>query len=224
LTSSPLEQAYSQHVSATRPKGTSISSSPTTTHPATGSSLDPAEICSLPPRDLQERLEWIRREILPHAVGSQRTGSGRAIELEAAAGLEWKLERLIEAERECCSGIDFEQVASAIPGRLRLEIRGVDPDAAIFSTLAGVRPSRGPRSPAARFAKAAGIGALGSVFLCCVLPLGAGALVGSTALSFLDAPLPIGIGALLGGGAAWWWLGRQGDRTSAVPGSCDSGC
>jgi len=201
-----------------------MSSSPTTTHPTATSGLDPAEICALPPRDLQERLEWIRREILPHAVDSQRTGSGRAIELEAAAGLEWKLERLIEAESECCSGIDFERVASAIPGRVGLEIRGVDPDAAIFATLADVRPSGGPTSPAPRFAKAAAIGVLGSVFVCCVLPIGAGALLGGTALSFLDAPLPIGIGALLGGGAAWWWLGRQGDRTSAVTGSCDSGC
>ena len=139
-------------------------------------------------------------------VGGRATvPDGIAIDLQEE---EWYL---IEAERACCSGVAFEQVPSAAPDRLRLEIRGVDPDAPIFGALsAGVLPD-GPTSPGRRFAVATGIGVLGSVFVCCVLPIGAGALLGSSAaaFSFFDAPVPIGIGALLGGGATWWWLGRN---------------
>jgi hypothetical protein len=188
-------------------------------------SIDPAEICTLPPRDLQQRLAWIRREILPHTISSDRIESGRAIELADAEGLRWKLARLIEAEAECCSGIVFEPMPSQAPDRVRLEIRGVDPDASIFDALAengsAAAISRGPR-----LVKATGIGVLGSVFVCCVLPIGVGAALGSgaAAFSFLDAPLPIALGALLGGGAAWWWLGRKNPLREAAAGDCGSGC
>ena len=97
--------------------------------------LDPAGVCTLPKDGLAERLAWIREEILPHACRSERLEAGFAWELDAAPGLAEKLDRLIALERECCSSIVFERTDSSVPGRLRLEVRGIDPDAAVFRVL-----------------------------------------------------------------------------------------
>jgi len=189
------------HADTTRPAG---SESP---------SLDPAEVCTLPAGGLEDRLAWIRDEILPHVVETVRLDRGLAFELAMAPGLSEKLDRLIELERECCSGISFECAASATPGRLRLEVRGIDPDTAIFRSL---RVPAAPPPAGARVAKAAGIGALASFFVCCVLPVAALALLGAAAapLASLDGPGPIAAGALIGGTVAWWLLGRRHPRSS----------
>jgi hypothetical protein len=96
---------------------------------------DPAAVCTLAADALVARLAWIRDEILPHARAAERLDAGLAWELADAPGLAEKLDRLIALERDCCSGIVFARVASATPGRIRLEIRGVDPDAPVFRTL-----------------------------------------------------------------------------------------
>jgi hypothetical protein len=172
--------------------------------------VDPLAVCSLPANSLDERRQWIRDEILPHAVETESLVKGRgvAIELRDAPGLADKLDRLIELERDCCSSIGFERTTGATSGRLRLEIRGVDPHAAVFQSLQ--MPTRAT-SPAGRLLKALGIGTLGSFVVCCVLPVAAVALVGAAAapLTTLDGPVPIALGALLGGGIGWWWLGRR---------------
>jgi hypothetical protein len=61
--------------------------------------------CTLPPDALRERLDWIRSEILPHAVASERLADGVAWELDDVPDLAAKLDRLVELERECCSGM-----------------------------------------------------------------------------------------------------------------------
>ena len=185
--------------------------------------VDPAEICTLPPEDLTERLAWVRAEILPHAIETVRLQRGLAFELTPVPGLVEKLDRLIELERECCSGIDFERLASATPGGLRLEVRGIDPDAAIFQSL-GVPEAQAPVR--ARIAKAAGIGALGSLVVCCVLPGAAVAVLGAAAapLTSLDGPGPIAAGALIGGTVAWRWLGRRRTRAGPTAGASPTAC
>lgn len=102
--------------------------------------------CTLSDDGLGRRLDWIRREILPHAVEAARQPEGLALELEAAPGLAERIDRWIALERECCAGLVFERRASATPGRLRVEIRGIDPDASLFREL--VR--RAPAEPASR--------------------------------------------------------------------------
>lgn len=97
--------------------------------------MDPAASCTLPPRALRERIAWIRDEILVHARSSERLESRIAWELDGAPGLAEKIERLIALERECCSGIVFERTASASPGRLRLEVRGIDPTSELLPLL-----------------------------------------------------------------------------------------
>ena len=187
-----------------------------------GPGLDPAEVCTLTADGLGDRMAWIQREILPHAVETGRLERGLAIEMAAAPGLEEKLDRLIQLERECCSEIVFERCESAVPGRLRLEVRGVDPDAAVFHSFHVPRAKAPVR---ARLAKAAGTGVMASVFVCCVLPVAAVALVGAVAapLVALDGPGPIAAGALGGGFAAWRWLGRRSCR-GAGPEAPDSAC
>lgn len=185
--------------------------------------LDPAAVCSLPPDDMAARMAWVRQEILPHAIETVRLGRGLAFELLAAPGLGERLDRLVELERACCSEIVFESMASAVPGRLRLEVRGIDPDAEIFRSL-DVPASTGEQpSLRARVAQAAAAGVLGSLILCCVLPVAAVAALGTAAapLTALDGPVPIALGALVGGTAAWWWLGR---RRVAHDAGCGPGC
>lgn len=98
---------------------------------------DAAAACTLSPDGLAERLAWIRTEVVPHVVETERVDDGLALELAAAPGLAGTLERWIALERECCAGLSFARRASAAPGRLRLEIRGIDPDAAALSLLRG---------------------------------------------------------------------------------------
>lgn len=97
--------------------------------------LDLAEVCTLTPKGLSERLAWIRDEILPHARFSERLDSGLAWELDPAPGLAEKLDHLVALERECCRGIVFERRNGAQRGGLRLEVRGIDPEAAVFRAL-----------------------------------------------------------------------------------------
>jgi hypothetical protein len=106
---------------------------------ASGPAVDPAEVCTLPSDDLRERLAWISREILPHVTGVTRLDDGLRLDLKAAPGLAQTLDHWIALERECCSGIQYQRVADPSPDRLRLEIRGVDPEASIFAPLAGSR-------------------------------------------------------------------------------------
>jgi hypothetical protein len=97
--------------------------------------LHPAEVCTLSTDGLSERIAWIRDEILPHALRTERLANGVAWELDAAPGLAEKIDHLIALERECCRGIAFERTNGSAPGRLRLEVRGVDPDATVFRKL-----------------------------------------------------------------------------------------
>lgn len=190
--------------------------------------LDPAEVCTLSPAGLSERIAWIRKEILPHARRTERLEAGLAWELDAAPGLANKLDHLIALERECCSGIVFERFESATRGRVRLEVRGIDPDAEAFRSLGA--PGAGRLAAPSRLAKAAGVGVVASGFVCCVLPAIAAALLGSIAapLAALDGPGPIAVGALVAGGGAWWWLGhrrlgaRSGERPAGA--ACGPGC
>jgi len=198
-----------------------------TAQPA-GSAGDPAALCTLSADGLSDRLAWIRQEILPHAIESARLERGLAFELVAVPGLAEKIDQLILLERECCSSLQLERKESGHPGRLRLEVRGIDPDAPIFRALRirSAQPSR-----RARLAKAAGAGVLTSVFVCCVLPVAGATLLGATTLPLLtplDGPGPIAAGALLAGAVAWRWLGRQQRRETARSlrrgASCGSGC
>jgi hypothetical protein len=93
-------------------------------------------------------------------------------------------------------------------------VRGVDPEA-LLSTL-HVDASEPPRRLGGRIAKAAGTGTLLSLFVCCVLPIAAAAVLGAAVaapFASLDNPWTIAAAAVLFGGAAFAWQGRR--RASA---------
>ena len=190
--------------------------------------LDLAEVCTLPRDGLGERMAWIRDEILPHARRTERLEFGLAWDLDMAPGLVEKLDHLIALERECCRGIVFARTQASVPGLLRFEVRGIDPDAAVFRALRVER--EGGRARWAHLAKAGGLGMLVSLVVCCVLPLLAAALVGSAAaapLLLLDQPWVIGLGALAATAVARWWLSHRsaaGASASRTDGACGSGC
>jgi hypothetical protein len=79
--------------------------------------------CSLGPGELDDRVRWIRREILPHALTRQELPSGFAWEFADAPGLAERLDRLVALENGCCGALAFARVPAAEPGRQRLEVR-----------------------------------------------------------------------------------------------------
>ncbi len=184
-----------------------------TSAPAMG--LDPARVCTLPPAELGARLAWIRGSLLPHAVLREPLEGGVAFEFTAADGLPEALDELVRLEADCCAGIGFAHVPSRDPGHRRLEIHGVDPAAPWLAAPLPVPDGRG------RLVRALVAGTLGSLVVCCALPLAAGAVVGAAAapLLALDAPVPIALGAALGSALAWRRAGR---RRAATP--CGPGC
>ncbi|MGI9431636.1 MAG: hypothetical protein ACR2PQ_05450, partial [Myxococcota bacterium] len=91
-----------------------------------------------------------------------------------------------------------------------LEIRGVAPDSPILQERTPVDP----REPGVgkRLGRAAGIGTVISLLVCCVLPVGAAALLGATAaapFASLDQPWIIAGSGLIFAGATFVWQGRK---------------
>jgi len=52
-----------------------------------------------------------------------------------------RLEDLISLERECCSDITFDRRESAKPGRIRLEIHGIDTESQLVQVLGVLEPT-----------------------------------------------------------------------------------
>ena len=134
-------------------------------------------LCTLPPERLAERLAWIRDEILPHALRSERLADGFAWELEDTPGLAETLDRWIALERDCCGGAEFVRTPGSQPGWIRLEVRGVDVEAAPFRALAAHLDEGG----GSRLAKAGVLGVAAACVACCALPLTASAILGGAA-------------------------------------------
>jgi len=91
--------------------------------------------CSLSSAELEDRLEMIRKEILPHVRRTEHLPDGRAWEFGETPGMRAKLEQWVELERRCCGGLDWklERLPS---GRLRLAVLGVEPGSGFFGLLA----------------------------------------------------------------------------------------
>jgi hypothetical protein len=194
---------------------------------AGGQRLDPREVCTLTSEEMGDRLTWIGAEILPHAERRSDGADFVRLELHDVPGLCAKLDRLVELERDCCAEIEFAHGPGSAPGTRWLEIRGVDPQT-VLRDMATDRHSTGARQGLARrIARAAGVGTLASLFVCCVLPIAAVALIGgatASALGALDQPVVIAGAALLFGGAAFLWRRRPSTPSPVEPDAGDAGC
>lgn len=93
-------------------------------------------VCSLSDRELEERRAMVRAEILPLVERSERIEGGFAVEGAATPELRRKLDALVALERRCCASVDWRLREDRETGRLRLEVRGLDPDAAVLGGLA----------------------------------------------------------------------------------------
>ena len=174
------------------------------------------DACTLTPPEFGERLRWIREEILPHAKGREALEGGVAWRFEAEPSVRAKLEQLVALESKCCDSdaIRFEIHEEPAAGALRLEVHGIDPE----SLLLAATPAAGEGSSALkRLLKAGGTGAVGSVFVLCVLPIGIAAIAGASVaapLAGLESPATLAGGSLVFGAAAWWLLRRRETRRS----------
>jgi hypothetical protein len=132
--------------------------------------------CTLSPDDLKQRIAWIQAELLPHV---------RVWELEDAPGVQQKLEQWIALERQCCTSLALRVTRRW--GRLRL-------------TLGRPGPGR-----LQSLAKLGGAGVLGSLALCCGLPLVAAGFTGGAALGGWT----VGLGGVLATVGFLWWRRRR---------------
>ncbi len=186
-----------------------------------------AGACTLDEDGLGERLAWIRAEILPHALSREVLPDGVSWTLRDVPGLAAKLDTLVALERDCCSGLVFEHGPGASAGQRRLEVRGIDPHAAVFSALAIDESRKG--TTVTRLAKAAGTGTLLGLLVCCVLPIAGAAVLGASGAAFLtslDDPGVIGGAALVFGGATFVLQGRRRRTRTSVAASpaCGPDC
>lgn len=83
------------------------------------------EACSLPAGEREERGAAIRADLMAHVQQERALADGHAWAFPRTPELRAKLERWIEAERRCCSGLGFAVREDG--ERLWLEVTGLAP-------------------------------------------------------------------------------------------------
>jgi len=193
----------------------------TTSNRPTCTLEDPRSACSLDDRGLKDRLARIRDEILPLIIRREPRPGVRLLFQDGPA-TRTLLEAWVEEERACCASLDWKLEPTATPGELRLDIQGLDPDAAWLDALAPeVRSRAGGAVPGA--IRAGGIGVALSLLTFCGLPILAAALFGGTvagAMAGFDDPLVIGAGAIAIGAGIWGFGRWRAGRGTARERSC----
>ncbi len=179
-----------------------------------------ADFCTLSPEDLEQRVAMIRREILPRVLAKLELEDGVGWEFEATADNRKKLEELTELERQCCRGLSFEIREDPNGTRLRWEILGIDPNTAIFGDL-NLEPAVHENARAGSWKallRRGGLGAVISIGVCCVLPIGLVSLVGvgfAAPFTKLDNPWIIAVSSVVIAGGIGWIENRRGARRAA---------
>jgi hypothetical protein len=174
------------------------------------------DVCTLPRDELRERVAVVRRDILSQTTRRETLTDGMAFEFAATPAMKEQLEELVEFERECCSGLDWN--LGRVGPVLRLSVRGLAPDS---DALRASDIAPGGRVPASfsRLARAGGLGAAAALFLCCVAPIGVAVVAGAALaapLAVLDQPLVIAATFAVVTATTWLWLGRRAARHAAT--------
>lgn len=92
-------------------------------------------LCSLSDAELEARRATVRAEILPYLDGGERLEGGFAVEGRSTPLLRQKLQALVAFERRCCADVDW-RLSETPGGRLRLEVRGLEPGSTLLGSLA----------------------------------------------------------------------------------------
>ena len=166
--------------------------------------MNDRSLCSLNDEELEERRAMVRAEILPQVRKAERIEGGFAIETDPTPEMRRKLDDLVALERRCCSSVSWDVSDDTREGRVRLEVRGLDPDSGLLGSL--FERSTPPKRTLLQVVKAGGLGLGASFFVLCVLPIGLAAVGGAalaSRLCGLESPLTLALGALLLGSAAW---------------------
>ena len=182
--------------------------------------LSSEDVCKLPSEELQDRSDMLRRELIHLVIRREPLSDGVAFEFAYTPVMQKKLEDLVAFERNCCSALTWS-LARPASDILRLSVRGLTPDSDFFRGLGGGEASSPMRGHVQRIAKAAGFGAVTGFLLCCVIPLGLAAALGTAVAApfvWLDDPFVIAIAAVLLAVPAWLWMRRQAATV------CTDGC
>lgn len=202
---------------------------------------DIRQICSLSDEEFEARRAALERGLWSKVRERRTLENGVALGFEATPGIRSALEDFIAFEQGCCSSLRFAVRESG--AGVELEIRGLDPESSFPVPVGGeLESGPGSASPATpraagfwrRAIAAAGLGSVGALILCCVLPVAGVALFGAALaapLTSLDNPWAISSTALALAGGSWLWRGRRDASRRAVTrigagASCstDGGC
>ena len=176
------------------------------------------EICNLPDEELEARRTRVSQELFAFVRKREERPEGLALYFDETPEMREQLNQFVAAERVCCSSLDWSVHNDS--GALRLEINGIDPRSAAFASVgsgSGLPEELEPEGSGIwpRLFRSIGLGSFGAIFVCCVLPLGIAAVVGTTPLLFLDNPWLIAGSAVGLGGFLWHWEGRRKANSAA---------
>ncbi len=168
-------------------------------------------ICDLSDEAFEARRAQLREGLVSKARGREELSDGLALRFDATPELREELDAFISFERKCCPGLDFSVRDES--AALRLEIRGIDPEASLF---AGIGAARGSERRAGRgwqrLLRSAGLGAIVAFVLFCLVPIGLVALLGAqlaAPLGALDNPFAVAAGGLVFAVLLWRWERRR---------------
>jgi len=125
------------------------------------------------------------------------------------------LEELVQFERQCCSTLSWSIEKSRVKGRLFLTVTGLHPDSPFFNSSDEEQISdfnNSARSKITRLIAASGVGIIGSLFVCCLLPIAVAVVASATiaaAFMQLDSPAFMVVTAGFIGVGMWYWLSRK---------------
>lgn len=183
-------------------------------------------ICNLSDDDREARREEIENALLPKVRSRQSLPNGVAFFFVACSENRRDLEAFVAFERECCPGLGFDLRKS--DDWLRLEITGINPGSSLFEGATElVATCNASRTGWQRLLGSAGLGTLGALIICCVLPLSVVALLGTATaapLTRLDNPWIISAIALLLAALIWHWQRRRDHMRSARASTGECGC
>lgn len=84
-------------------------------------------VCTLSAPALDDRIEMIRRDIVPHVTRVEPRANGFVLEIAGSPAMHATLARWVVLERDCCTRVAWEIEGDPDDAVLRLVVDGLDP-------------------------------------------------------------------------------------------------